>query len=101
MNSINCHHSEYNLDENWGFYVDIENMPATLNTDKNNENNEKNNTYENYIKNYDYSIKGYNTEIFCMDEDIENSETNTDINVNKVSGLIITAALSYLIFLIL
>jgi hypothetical protein len=101
MNSINCHHSEYNLDENWGFYVDIENMnPVTLNSDKNNE---KNNTYDNYIKNYDYSIKGYNTEIFYMDEDIENGETNknTDLNVNKVSGLIITAALSYLIFLIL
>ena len=105
MNSINCHHSEYNLDENWGFYVDIENMnPLPLNNEKNNE---KNNTYDNYIKNYDYAIKGYDTEIFCMDEDIENDTSNknknTDlnVNVNDVGGLIITAALSYLIFLIL
>ena len=93
--------SEYNLDENWGFYVDIENMkPVTLNTEKNTEKN----------KTYDYSIKGYDTEIFCMDEDIENDTINKnkevdknvdDINVNEVGGLIITAALSYLIFLIL
>jgi hypothetical protein len=95
---------EYNLDENWGFYVDIENMkPVTLNTEKNTEKN----------KTYDYSIKGYDTEIFCMDEDIENDTSNKnkdiyvndvnvdDINVNEVGGLIITAALSYLIFLIL
>ena len=106
MNSINCDHSEYNLDENWGFYVDIENMnPLPLNNEKTNE---KNNTYDNYIKNYDYSIKGYNTEIFCMDEDIENTSNNknknvngNDVNVNDVGGLLITAALSYLIFLIL
>ena len=96
MNSINCEHSECNLDENWGFYVDIENMnPLPLNAGKNNE--QKNS--------YDYSIKGYDTEIFCMDEDIENGATNknTDlnVNVNDVSGLLITAALSYLIFLIL
>ena len=92
---------EYNLDENWGFYVDIENMkPVKLNTEKNTEKN----------KTYDYSIKGYDTEIFCMDEDIENETINKnkevdinvdDINVNDVGGLIITAALSYLIFLIL
>ena len=48
-----------------------------------------------------------------MDEDIENDTSNKnkdinvndvnvdDINVNEVGGLIITAALSYLIFLIL
>ena len=99
---------EYNLDENWGFYVDIENMkPLTLNTEKKNG---KSNTYDNYAKKYDYSIKGYDTEIFCMDEDIENDTINKnkevdknvdDINVNEVGGLIITAALSYLIFLIL
>ena len=58
---------EYNLDENWGFYVDIENMKTvTLNTEKNTEKN----------KTYDYSIKGYDTEIFCMDEDIENETIN-------------------------
>ena len=97
MNSNICE-PEYNLDENWGFYVDIENMkPVTLNTEKNTEKN----------KTYDYSIKGYDTEIFCMDEDIENDTSNknknTDlnVNVNDVGGLIITAALSYLIFLIL
>jgi hypothetical protein len=106
-NMYECEHSQYNLDETWGFYVDIENMkPVTLNT-------EKNNTYDNYAKKYDYSIKGYDTEIFCMDEDIENDAINKnkdinvndvnvhDINVNDVGGLIITAALSYLIFLIL
>ena len=96
MNSIN---SEYNLDENWGFYVDIENInPLPLNAHKNNEQNNS----------YDYSIKGYDTEIFCMDEDIENNTNNknkdidvNDLNVNDVGGLLITAALSYLIFLIL
>jgi len=109
-NMYECEYSEYNLDETWGFYVDIENMkPVTLNT-------EKNNTYDNYVKKYDYSIKGYDTEIFCMDEDIENETSNKnkdiyvndvndvnvdDINVNDVGSLIITAALSYLIFLIL
>ena len=96
MNSIN---SEYNLDENWGFYVDIENINLLpLNAHKNNEQNNS----------YDYSIKGYDTEIFCMDEDIENNTNNknkdidvNDLNVNDVGGLLITAALSYLIFLIL
>jgi hypothetical protein len=43
-----------------------------------------------------------------MDEDIENTSNNknkdvdvNDVNVNEVGGLLITAALSYLIFLIL
>jgi hypothetical protein len=106
MRTNNIAALEYNIDENWGFYVDIENLkPVSLN---NNVNIEPNDDY--YYKKY--GSESYNSEIFTMDEDIEsnknidnykNNKINTinDMIMNVSSATLITAALSCILLFIL
>ncbi len=125
MRTNNIAALEYNIDENWGFYVDIENLKTeSLN---NNVNIEPSDNYNydydcdydyNYDYNYDnnnyynkkYGSESYNSEIFYMDEDIEsNKNKNINKNINTVNDMImnvssatlITAALSCIILFIL
>ena len=119
MRTNNIAALEYNIDENWGFYVDIENMKSvSLN---NNVNIEPNDDYDydcdcdcdcDYDYNYDndnyynkrYGSESYNSEIFYMDEDIEsnkNINTVNDMIMNVSSATLITAALSCIILFIL
>ena len=114
MRKYNIAALEYNIDENWGFYVDIENLKTdSLN---NNVNIEPNNDYDcdydyddNYNNNYynkRYGSESYNSEIFYMDEDIEskknkNINTVNDMIMNVSSATLITAALSCIILFIL
>jgi hypothetical protein len=106
MRTNNIAALEYNIDENWGFYVDIENLkPVSLN---NNVNIEPNDDYYNKR----YGSESYNSEIFYMDEDIEsnknidnykNNKINTvnDMIMNVSSATLITAALSCILLFIL
>lgn len=105
---------EYNIGDNWGFYVDIENLnPVSLNNNVNIEPTDDNDdNYNNDYYNKKYGSESYNSEIFYMDEDIEqnknidkynenNINTVNDMIMNVSSATIITAALSCLILLIL
>jgi hypothetical protein len=107
MRTNNIAALEYNIDDNWGFYVDIENLkPVSLNNNVNIEPND-----DDYY-NKRYGSESYNSEIFCMDEDIEsnknidsykNNKINTvnDIIMNVRSATLITAALSCIILFML
>jgi hypothetical protein len=107
MHTNNIAALEYNIDENWGFYVDIENLkPISLNNNVNIEPND-----DDYY-NKRYGSESYNSEIFYMDEDIEsnknidsykNNKINTvnDIIINVRSATLITAALSCIILFML
>jgi hypothetical protein len=112
MRTNNIAALEYNIDENWGFYVDIENLkPISLNNNINIEPND-----DDYY-NKRYGSESYNSEIFCMDEDIEpnknidkyknfdkyknNINTVNDIIMNVRSATLITAALSCIILFML
>lgn len=98
---------EYNIDENWGFYVDIENLkPVSLNNNVNIEPTDD----DYYNKRYD--SESYNSELFYMDEDIEqnklidnykknNINTVNDMIMNVSSATLITAALSCILLFIL
>jgi len=113
MHTNNIAALEYNIDENWGFYVDIENLkPVSLNNDNDNDNDNYDDNYDdNDYYNKKYGSESYNSEIFYMDEDIERSKnidnyknninTVNDIIMNVSSATLITAALSCLILLIL
>jgi hypothetical protein len=107
MRTNNIAALEYNIDENWGFYVDIENLnPVSLNNNINVQPN-----HDDYY-NKRYGSESYNSEIFYMDEDIEpnknidnhkknNINTVNDMIMNVSSATIITAALSCIILFIL
>ena len=107
MRTNNIAALEYNIDENWGFYVDIENLkPISLNNNVNIESND-----DDYY-NKKYGSESYNSEIFYMDEDIElnknidnhkknNINTVNDIIMNVRSATLITAALSCIILFML
>ena len=107
MRTNNIAALEYNIDENWGFYVDIENLKTdSLNNNVNVEPNDDDYYYKRY------GSESYNSEIFCMDEDIEsnkninnykNNKINTvnDIIMNVRSATLITAALSCIILFML
>jgi hypothetical protein len=112
-------HTNNNIDENWGFYVDIENMkPDSLNNQINIEKNISNYNKEidNDYYNKKYGPETYNSEIFYMEQDIDlknNSDnhhsknninhvnTVNDILMNVGSATILTAALSCIILLVL
>ena len=116
MRTNNIAALEYNIDENWGFYVDIENLkPVSLNNNVNIEPNDDydyDNDYDNDYYNKKYGSETYNSELFYMDEDIEqnklidnykknNINTVNDMIMNVSSATLITAALSCILLFIL
>ena len=94
--SSNNYSSEINqLSDNWGFYVDIENLNPPLE-----ENKEK--CKINKYKNYNNKINHCETineerEYYCKEENYIEEKDESNMIVNISSTIFITAVITYLI----
>jgi hypothetical protein len=94
------------LSENWGFYVDIENLNHSPNEEKYKfQNISKHNKYKKYDKANKYCETIYEEDEYCCKQDkcrqILGQENMSDMIVNVSSTTFITAILTYVIFFII
>jgi hypothetical protein len=91
--------------DDWGFYVDLENVPQNNNIEyKKPKILEK--YYEEICDEYEYNVANYDSNLDCILPDLinkcnEKKENSRDFFIRVSSTTIITAVLTYIVFFVL
>jgi hypothetical protein len=95
MSSNNNTYELNHLSDNWGFYVDIENLNPPL---EENKEKCKINKYKNYNKKINHcETINEEREYYCKEENYIEEKDESNMIVNISSTIFITAVITYLI----
>lgn len=95
-----------NNDEDWGFYVDFENINETLHVKNKTYKNKTNDLYlydDACLNIYEYEYEDTDDDFYCFDTDKKqlNNTKVTNILIKVSSTTFITIALTYMIYVLL